>query len=291
MKKSLRFSLALLVTSAMFFTMTCANTAVLEPLEVRLGQPYSDCKYIESLLGPYLTLPAASKDRAGLISATSRLTGIKPDDVRKIVAAMLHVQSVYSPGLYSKHPSLFAWSQNQSLGMFLSIIRQADNIMKLYQKNITIIHTSLYNDAGLQSHYLTGILSYLRYERIFINIIIPGALLQFGRESRAQTWLGALECVRQEFQKVKYMESYINVNVYEDVRRYEQNIDPEKVASMSNSFYIGNLTTADIADVIEKLSQPTLSAFDVTGSQVCKAVVYPAAAAPVQMAPMDDPMQ
>lgn len=183
---------------------------------------------------------------------------------------MLHVQYIYPAALYQQHSSLFTWDQTQSLGLFLSIVRQADNIMSIHQTESTIIHTALYNDAGLQSHYLTGILSYLGYERIFVNIISPGAITKFGNECNTKDWWVALEGVRKEFQKLKYKESCINVNVYDTVDRYKQNIDPENVASMSNSFYIGDLITVDITDVIETLSQPTISAFDITGSQVCK---------------------
>ncbi len=69
MKKSLRLSLGILATSLMLFITLSANAAVLEPLEIRLGQPYSDCKLIEERLGPYLTLPAIG-EREDLINAT-----------------------------------------------------------------------------------------------------------------------------------------------------------------------------------------------------------------------------
>ena len=276
MKRSFRLSLVLLTTFAMFSTLPCVNAAVLDPLKISLGPQYSDSKRIESLLGQSLTLPSTPKDRQELINATSRLTQISVLSVRQIVAAMLSVQVNYSPALYAQHPSLFAEDRTKSLGLFLSIIRQVDNIMKTHRQSTTIVHTASGSCAGLQSHYLTGILAYLKYERIFINIVSFGALEQFGRECRVQTWAGALDCVRAEYNKLaRSTTKSINVNVYPTLKRYMENVDPQKVASLSNSSYLGDLTIPDTEASIDNYSQDALSAFDITASQICKAPSQP----------------
>lgn len=267
MKRSLCLSLVLLVISAMFLIETGADAAVLEPLEITLGQPYHDCKYIEAVLGPDLILQFP-KHREGLVVTTSRLTKIHPDRVKEILGAMFHVQCNYPPTLRKQH-ALFACDETQTLGLFLSIVRQVDNILNVHSKDNPIVHTALRSNAGLQSLYLTGMLAFLGYKCIYINIISPGALERFGKECHIQDWMGQLTGVKKEFQKLAYNYTTINVHVYGCKEGYIDSIN-RGVATVSDSFYIGDddVAPACIEEIIEHLSQPKVSVFDVIGSQV-----------------------